>query len=374
MRVVLSGGGTGGHIYPALAVARQCMKELPDTEIMYIGTTRGLESTLVPKENIPFEAIHITGFKRKLSLENVKTLVRFWNGVKRSRQLLLQFKPDIVIGTGGYVCGPVVYAAAKLGIPTIIHEQNVIPGLTNKFLSRYTDLVAVSFKGSENQFSKAGQVLYTGNPRATSVYYADKAKGYAALGLPEGSNIVVIVGGSRGAKAINEAMIGAVPELHKLPHVHFVYVTGESYYSSTKERIVSSTGSLPANLHIYPYIHNMPEVLAATSLIVSRSGASSLAEITSLGIPSILIPSPNVTNNHQEANARWLSDANAARLILEKQLKGPTLFAAIEDIMNDTKLRADMSEQSRSLGQPNSAELIVQEMKRLADRKRKRKR
>ncbi|KOR88433.1 undecaprenyldiphospho-muramoylpentapeptide beta-N-acetylglucosaminyltransferase [Paenibacillus solani] len=365
MRVVLTGGGTGGHIYPAVAIARQCEKEDPKTEFLYIGGERGLESKLVPQEKLPFESIDITGFRRKLSVDNVKTVLRFFKGVKRSKALLKEFKPDVVIGTGGYVCGPVVYAAAKLGIPTMIHEQNAIPGLTNQFLSRYADTVAVSFEGSEASFPKAKRSVYTGNPRATTVLSANRERGFATLGIPMEAQVVLIVGGSRGAKAINDAMIGMAPFIHKLPGVHFVFVTGETYFENTREAILTQLGTMPNHLHIMPYVHNMPEVLAATSLIVNRAGASFLAEITSLGIPSVLIPSPNVTNNHQEANARQLEEAGASRMILEKELTAESLFQKLEEIMTNEAARERMSAASKKLGKPDSAAVIVQEIRRL---------
>lgn len=365
MRVVLTGGGTGGHIYPAIAIARQCEAEIPDSAFLYIGGQRGLENKLVPQENIPFEAIDITGFRRKISMDNFKTIVRFLRGVQTSKKLLSEFKPDIVIGTGGYVCGPVVYAAHKLGIPTLIHEQNAIPGLTNTFLSRYTSSVAVSFEGSESAFPKAKRVLYTGNPRATTVISANKDRGFASLGIPMDSSVVVIVGGSRGAKAINEAMIQMAPMLEEQKHLHFVYVTGDIYFEYTREQIRSKLGSMPNHLHVLPYVNNMPEVLAATSLIVNRAGASFLAEINALGIPSILIPSPNVTNNHQEANARQLEKAGAAKVILEKELSGQVLFDKIKGIMGDLTTQKKMSAASKQLGKPDSANLIIQEMRLL---------
>ncbi|MNM64659.1 UDP-N-acetylglucosamine transferase [compost metagenome] len=370
MRVVLSGGGTGGHIYPALAVAKQCASEYPETEFLYIGGQKGLESSLVPKVGIPFEAINITGFRRKLSPENIKTVVRFLRGVSTSKKLLKKFKPDVVIGTGGYVCGPVVYAASKLGIPSIIHEQNAIPGLTNRFLSKYVDTVALSFEGMENAFPGAKNIIYTGNPRATTVYEADKTKGYSTLGLIPGTPIVLVVGGSRGAKAINDAMIEMAPMLNELEHVRFVYVTGESYYEPTLQAIKAKTGNLPRGLQVLPYVHNMPEVLACTSLIVNRAGASFLAEITSLGIPSILIPSPNVTNNHQEKNARTLESAGAAEVIFEHGLTGPALFTSIKRIMEDVSRQVSMSTASRRLGKPDSAHLLVEEMHRLTQQRR----
>lgn len=369
MRVVLSGGGTGGHIYPAVAIARQCEAENPDSTFLYIGGTRGLESKLVPQEDIPFQSIDITGFRRKLSFDNVKTVMRFVQGVRKSKKMLKEFKPDVVIGTGGYVCGPVVYAAAKLGIPSVIHEQNAIPGLTNKFLMRYVDTVAVSFEGSEKSFSGAKNVIYTGNPRATTVAQASRDRGFATLGVPMDSRVVLVVGGSGGAKAINQAMIEMAPMLERLDDVHVVYVTGESYFDKTREAIRSVLGTMPNHLHVLPYVHNMPEVLACTSLIVNRAGASFLAEITSLGIPSILIPSPNVTNNHQEANARTLEKGGASLTMLERELTGEKLYEAIAGIMNDESGRKQMAEASRKLGKPDAAELLLKEIKRLASRR-----
>ncbi|QOS80235.1 undecaprenyldiphospho-muramoylpentapeptide beta-N-acetylglucosaminyltransferase [Paenibacillus sp. JNUCC31] len=366
MRVVLSGGGTGGHIYPAVAIARQCEAENPDSTFLYIGGTRGLESKLVPQENIPFQSIDITGFRRKLSIDNLKTVMRFLQGVRKSKKMLREFKPDVVIGTGGYVCGPVVYAAAKLGIPSVIHEQNAIPGLTNKFLTRYVDTVAVSFEGSEKAFSGAKRVVYTGNPRATTVAQASRDRGFATLGVPMNSRVVLVVGGSRGAKAINKAMVDMAPMLEQLDDVHVVYVTGDSYFDETREAIRSSLGTMPNHLHVLPYVHNMPEVLACTSLIVNRAGASFLAEITSLGIPSILIPSPNVTNNHQEANARTLEGGGASLTMLEKDLTGQALYEAVAGIMKDEPARRRMAEASRKLGKPDAAEVLVSEIRRLA--------
>ncbi|MBO2943204.1 undecaprenyldiphospho-muramoylpentapeptide beta-N-acetylglucosaminyltransferase [Paenibacillus sp. F411] len=368
MRVVLTGGGTGGHIYPAVAIARQCEAESANNAFLYIGSEKGLEARLVPQEGLPFESIDITGFRRKLSMDNVKTIMRFFKGVTRSKKLLTEFKPDVVIGTGGYVCGPVVYAAAKLGIPTMIHEQNAIPGLTNQFLSRYADTVAVSFKGSEGAFRKGKRVVYTGNPRATSVQSANRERGFASLGIPMNSKVVLITGGSRGANVINQAMIGMASRLEQLEDVHFVYVTGDIYFEKTREAVLQMLGTMPNRLHIVPYINNMPEVLAAASLIVNRAGASFLAEITSLGIPSILIPSPNVTNNHQEANARELEEAGACRMILEKELTEERLWKDITDIVQDPALQASMSRESKRLGKPDSAAVILKEIHRLTTR------
>lgn len=369
MRIVLTGGGTGGHIYPALAIGRQMRQSDPASELLYIGTERGLESRIVPEADVPFEAIDITGFKRKLSLDNVRTIIRFFRGVSRSKQLLRSFRPDVVVGTGGYVCGPVVYAAASLGIPTLIHEQNVDPGLTNKFLSRYASVVAVSFEDSLSRFGKeTKKTVYTGNPCATAVLQAVRGRGLASLGLRDGRKLVLCVGGSRGAKAFNEAILDMAGRLETLRDIELVFVTGEIYYEQTLSRLEAREGGKPHNLHIRPYIHNMAEVLADAALVISRSGASSLAEITALGLPSILVPSPNVTANHQEANARSLVDAGAAEMILERELSGERLLETIRSVTSDTARLAKMSKASLGLGMPEAAVRIAAELRRISSR------
>lgn len=365
MRVVLTGGGTGGHIYPALAIGREVSEREPDSSLLYIGARRGLENRIVPQRGIAFEAIDITGFRRSLSWENVRTLVRFWQGVRRSKKLLKTFKPDAVVGTGGYVCGPVVYAASRLGIPTLIHEQNVVPGLTNKFLSRYVDAVAVSFGESANYFTRCPDVVHAGNPVASAVLRADRDNGFTSLSLAAETPFVLVVGGSGGAKALNEAMAQAVPLLPQLPDVHFVFVTGERFYEETMARIQDKLPAVKDRLHVLPYIHNMPEVLSAASLVVSRAGASFIAETTSIGVPSILIPSPNVTNNHQEANARSVADAGAGVMILERNLTGEVLFEHISAIMADASRRESMAGASRKLGMPQAAATIYEQLGRI---------
>ncbi|WP_141431282.1 undecaprenyldiphospho-muramoylpentapeptide beta-N-acetylglucosaminyltransferase [Bacillus sp. 03113] len=351
MKVVVSGGGTGGHIYPALALIREIQKKSKDTEFLYIGTNAGLESKIVPRENIAFKSIHITGFKRKLSVENIKTVLRFIRGVRDSKRILKEFNADIVIGTGGYVCGPVVYAASKLGIPTIIHEQNSVPGLTNKFLSKYVDRIAICFEEAK-QFFPASKVVLTGNPRASEVQNQDGVKGRLSAGLKLKKKTVLIVGGSRGARPINDAVIKSLVEFGQKPY-QVLYVTGEVHYEMVQKE-VQIIGN-PDNVLIKPFIHNMPEVLAGVDLVVARAGATTLAELTSLGVPSILIPSPYVTNNHQEKNARALSDHGAAILIKEQDLTEDRFVREIDQILlNESKLES-MKKKAIELGIPDAA-------------------
>ncbi|ETI67985.1 undecaprenyldiphospho-muramoylpentapeptide beta-N-acetylglucosaminyltransferase [Neobacillus vireti] len=367
MKIVVSGGGTGGHIYPALALIREIQKENKDAEFLYIGTINGLEGKLVPRENIAFKSIHITGFKRKLSFENVKTIFRFLKGVTDSKKILKEFKPDIVIGTGGYVCGPVVYAAAKLRIPTIIHEQNSVPGLTNKFLSRYVNKIAICFEEAKSYFP-GDKVVFTGNPRASEVIGKDGIKGRLSAGLSTTMPAVLIFGGSRGARPINEAVVKALSELAEKPY-QVLYITGDVHYEAVQKE-TELIGS-PKNVVIKPFIHNMPEVLAGIDLVVSRAGATTLAEITSLGIPSILVPSPYVTNNHQEKNARSLSDQGAAELLLEKDLTSKSLVNSIDQILLNNETLTDMKGHAKKMGVPDSAERLYSLMRQLVKGKLK---
>lgn len=364
-KILLSGGGTGGHIYPALAIVQAVRRRFPDIEVAYVGSKNGLEAKIVPKAgDIHFFDVEIQGFKRKISLDNLQTMTKFLKAVRDCKKLIRSFQPDVVVGTGGYVAGPTLYAAAKLEIPTFILEPDVLPGLTTRFLTRYVDKVAVSLSGAEKYLPKAKQLIHTGNPRGTEAVHADVEKGRASLGL-EGSDkpIVLFAGGSRGAQPINDAVLSMLPLMREAEEIQFVFVTGEVHYDTVTAKLEKEPVD---NLIVKPFIYNMPDVLAATSLMVGRSGASFLAELTALGIPAILVPSPYVTNNHQEVNARWLEEQGAARMILERELTGESLWAAIAAIMKDPERHRSMSEASKRQGRPDAAEVIVDELVQLS--------
>ncbi|WP_240375179.1 undecaprenyldiphospho-muramoylpentapeptide beta-N-acetylglucosaminyltransferase [Bacillus piscicola] len=369
MKVIVTGGGTGGHIYPALALINEIKKQNPESECLYIGTKNGLESRIVPNAGIPFETIEISGFKRKLSPQNIKTVWRFLRGTRTAKKKIRSFQADVVVGTGGYVAGPVVYAASKLGVPTIIHEQNSIPGLTNKFLSRYADKVAVSFSEAAAYFPKKEKVRVTGNPRASEVASTKPNNPFLALGLSTVKKTVVIVGGSRGARPINEAFLEALPAVRDKKW-QFLYITGSVHYDKVIEE-VEKAGN-PNNVVIQPFIDNMPAVLYHADLIVTRAGATTLAEITALGLPAVLIPSPYVTNNHQEKNARMLSENGAAILRKETDLNGNLLLQDIDHILQDQKVWGAMHEASLQLAYPHAAENVVRLVKGLMKPKKRR--
>ncbi len=367
MRVLLTGGGTGGHIYPALAVARR-LKELDDkVTFLYVGTERGLESTLVPKEGLPFKSIQIEGFKRQLNVEgikyNLKSVKLFLKSIRESKQIIRDFKPDIVLGTGGYVSAPICYAAAKEGIPTVVHEQNSFLGLTNKFLMRYIDRLAISFKEIYSQVEGYEEkVVFTGNPRAQEVTEHDLTMLDTIHGLDIKEPIVLIFGGSRGAEKINRAVVEAYPKL-RLRDYQVLFVPGEIHYENIVEELDKlSPINQNKNFVVKPYIHDMVDVLSQTSAIVSRSGATTIAEITVLGIPSILIPSPYVTDDHQTQNAMSLVKYDAALLLEEENLNGETLLSTLDQLMEYPAKRAEMSERAKTLGEPHATDKLIQVM------------
>ena len=306
MRVVISAGGTGGHIYPALAIINKIKEEEPDSEFLYIGTHNRMEKDIVPKHNIPFHAIEIYGFNRKQLLKNFKTIKCLIKAKKECKKLISEFKPDIAIGVGGYVTVPVIIAAHELGIKTFIHEQNSIAGKANKSLVKYTDLIGVSLKSSINEFPK-DKTIFTGNPCSENAIKTEKIS-KTKFGLDKNKKSVLIVMGSLGAKKVNEFMIDALP-LFKDKDYEFLYVTGNNDYEETIKH------KFPDNIKIVPYVENLSGLMKDIDLMITRAGASTLSELISLNIPSILIPSPYVPNNHQFKNAMDLVNSKAAYII-----------------------------------------------------------
>lgn len=359
MKIIFSGGGTGGHIYPAVALIKALRKTEQNIEILYIGKINAKEESICKKENIPFIGINVRYFYRKLIYKNIITLIEFYKSYKKVKQIIKNYKPNLIIGMGGYVCAPVVYAGNKMKIKTIIHEQNSIPGLTVKFLSRYADVIAISFLSSKKYFP-LNKVTLTGNPRAQEVAetsYVDKVN----LGFNQNKKMVLIFCGSLGAKYVNETIVKALPLLAKRKDIEVIFVTGEEHYDT----IISVVENLNQNIQIKPYIHDMPIYLKIADLVVCRAGATSLSEITALGIPAILIPSPFVTNNHQEKNAFDLVNHQAAIMIKEKELTEDKLVNDIFELLNNPEKLQKLRTNSKKLGITNSNELFMEIIKKL---------
>lgn len=364
MRIVFSGGGTGGHIYPALATIRQLKSTDPDTAFLYIGGERGLEKKIVPAAHIPFKALAVQGFRRSLSLDNLKTIYLFLKATQQAKGLLKAFRPDVVVGTGGYVSGPVLYAAQLLHIPTVIHEQNSVVGVTNKFLARHADKVGVAFPAAKAAF-KPQQASLVGNPRASEVAHSQEQFDWAALHFSKEIPTVLIFGGSQGALKLNQAMVAALAQFNQVPY-QVLFATGAKRFDDVQAALGEQNLTLAPNVQVVPYIDNMPALMPAVDLVVGRAGATSIAEQTALGKPMVLIPSPYVTNDHQTKNARSLVEAGAATMITEVELTGDRLFAAIDDIMQDVPKRQRMAEEAKKLGQPEAASQFIDLIKQVA--------
>lgn len=359
MRVVVSAGGTGGHIYPALAIISKIKENDKNCEILYIGTTDRMEATIVPSKGIKYVGIEMKGLNRKNLFKNFKVLSIYMKARKKIKKVLQEFKPDIVLGIGGYITLPVVSVAASLGIKTFIHEQNSIPGLSNKILAKKVDKIGVSLEDSIKYFDP-NKTIFTGNPRSEEVLGA-KPLLKSKYGLKSNKKLVLIVMGSLGSLTINNKMKEILPRFDASDY-EVLFVTGKNYYDEYKQ-----IKEIPSNVKIVPYLDDMLSVMKKTDLMVTRTGASTIAEVTALGIPSVLIPSPYVTHNHQYKNALVLEKKNAGVIIEEDKLSSEILIKTIDDILKDQKRYDIMKKNSESLGVKNSASKIYEVIKSLVD-------
>ena len=359
MRVVVSAGGTGGHIYPALAIINKIKEMDKNSEILYIGTTDRMEATIVPKDGIKYIGVEMKGLNRKKIFKNFKVLSIYLNAKKKIKEVLKDFKPDIVLGIGGYITLPVIEVATKLGIKTFIHEQNSIPGLSNKILSRKVDKIGVSLEDSLRYFDSK-KTIFTGNPRSEEVLNA-KPLVKSKYGLKANKKLVLVVMGSLGSMTVNKSLKNIIPNFDNKEY-EVLFVTGKNYYED-----YSKIENIPKNVKIVPYLDDMLSVMKRTDLIITRAGASTIAEITAIGIPSILIPSPYVTHNHQYKNAKVLEDAGASIIIEESNLDSEILIKTIDEILKDPKKYDIMKKNSESLGVKNSASKIYEIIKKLVD-------
>lgn len=360
MRVIVSGGGTGGHIYPAVTLIREIQRQVPDAEFLYVGTKHGLESDIIPKEGLPFATVELQGFERRISLTNIKRAGTAMAGVAKAMRIVKRFRPDVAIGTGGYVCGPILLAASLLHVPSLIQEQNVMPGITNKLLSRFVSKVAVGVPEAVMQFP-SNKVVYTGNPIRREIMEADRAEGLSCFGFDPSKRTVLVSGGSRGARSINQAMIGILSEAVKNPEVQFLHVTGKRDYRDVMKELEAAGVSLEEAPHVRvePYLYNMPQALAMSDLAIFRSGAIGMAELMARGIPSILIPYPYATENHQEHNARAAVVAGAARMILDKDLSAESLRGVLAELLQEKETLEKMKKCCLNLGKPKAAQEIA---------------
>lgn len=363
MRFLFTCGGTAGHINPALAIAGRLKELLGGCEILFIGARGMMETELVPREGYEIREIEITNISRERSLQgmahNINTLKNVAVSTEKAKKIIRQFKPDAVIGTGGYVCFPVLTAAARLHIPTLVHESNALPGLTTRLLSDKVDRVMVGFEDSRGHYSRPEKVTVTGTPVRGSFSSYTKETARKQLGIPGDKPLVVSVWGSLGAGHMNAVMAELIPMMKDDQSFRLVHAAGSRYYEELCGKLKASAPDHEAfGADVRRYIYDMPRVMAAADLVLCRAGASSLAELTFLGRPAIIVPSPNVTNNHQEKNARVLERAGGAKVLLEGEFSAASLFAEIKGLLSDRERLNAMCEAMLSLSVPDATDRI----------------
>ena len=376
MRFVLTCGGTAGHINPALAIAGRLHELMPDCGILFIGAEGKMEMELVPREGYKIEALKITNISRGHSLEalrhNLDTLRNVAVSTHEAKRILREFKPDVVIGTGGYVCYPVLTAAHELGIPTAVHESNAVPGLTTKLLAERVDRVMVGFADSREAYHHPEKVEVTGTPVRGEFASYSKALAKKELGLDPDEPLVVSVWGSLGAAHMNKIMGELITLLDARREFRLIHSAGSMYFDGFMEKLEAAMPDFAEfGADVRKYIYDMPRVMAAADLILCRAGASTLSELAYMGKPVIIVPSPNVTNNHQEKNARVLEKAGGAKVFLEGEFDAQSLLDTVRELLGDEGKLNEMSEAMRSLAVPGATDRICDIILSLPENRRK---
>ena len=370
MKILLSGGGTGGHVYPAIAIANKIKEENPEAEIIFVGTEKGIESEIVPKYGYELKTVTVQGFKRKIDFENVKRVFKLFKGLEQSRKIVKKFKPDVVIGTGGYVSGPVLFNSSMSKVPTIVHEQNSFPGVTNKILAKMVTKVLTSFEDSPERFPEEtrSKLVLTGNPVRKEILISKKSVSRRKLGIQEDKKMVLCYGGSGGSRKINDSMKLVIRNLVN-DDIAFIYATGKNFYDG----FISDINDLDLKPYqkVVPYLEDMATALAACDIVIGSAGAISLAEITALGKPSIIIPKAYTAENHQEYNAKSVESKGAGIAILEKNLTPETLNETVYKLLGDRDLLLDMSNASKEIGKPEAIDIIYKEIMEVYNRNNK---
>ena len=370
MKVIIAAAGTGGHINPGIAIANKIKQEEPNSQIIFIGTNRGLENDLVPRAGYELKKIQAYGFDRQISFNNLKKMYKTFRSIGEAKKIIEEFKPDVVVGTGGYICVPVGIAAKKKKIPIVLHESNAFPGIAIKILSKKAETILLGFKDAKERIPKAKNIVVTGTP--TKVKHIDistdkKAKLLKEMGLKENLPIVLCFGGSQGAKSVNESLIQIITK-QKNTSYQIIWAAGPAQYETVKEELKKYKMDIEhlKNSKIVPYIYNMEEIMNLVDLVVCRSGAMTITEISNVGKPAIFIPFPFATENHQEYNAKVLENVGAAKIILDKNLTSDLLNSTIENMVKDTKKLKQMGEKAINISIPDVEERIYKEIRKVA--------
>lgn len=366
MRVIISAAGTGGHINPGIAIANKIKEKEPNSQILFIGTNRGLENDLIPRAGYELKTIDVYGLKKQLSITNLKHILKTISSRKDVKEIFDEFKPDLVIGTGGYICGPVFYVAIKRKIPTLLHESNAYPGKTVKLFSKKVDKILVGFEETKNKLSGCKDVVVTGTPtkiKKIDITKERKEQILNELGIKNNLPIVLVFGGSQGAQKINEALIELIKN-KKNEKYQIIWATGTKQFDIVKENFEKSNIYINSlkNVKILPYIYNMEELMNISDLLVCRSGAMTITEISIVGKPAIFIPLPSVSANRQEDNALVLKKIGAAKIILNNEVNGENLSKEIDEIIVDKRECIEMGKRASTIAPSRVEEKIYNEI------------
>lgn len=369
MKVVIAAAGTGGHINPGIAIANKIKKESSSSEIIFIGTNRGLETDLVPRSGYELKTIEAYGIERKISIENIKNIFKTLKSKKEVEKILLKFKPDIVVGTGGYICIPTILAAKKLNIPTILHESNAYPGVSVKLLSKKVNTVLVAFEDAKERLPKAKRIVITGTPtkiKKVNLTDEQKLEMKKQLGIKNDIPIILIFGGSQGAKSINTSIMDILKNKMNTDY-QIIWAVGPKQFDIIKDSLKQDNTDINnvQNAKIVPYIYNMEEIMNLSDVIISRSGAMTITEIAITGKPAIFIPFPFATENHQEYNAKVLENAEAAKIILDKDLNSKILNDEIHNLLKDKVVLKKMGNNAEKVATKNVEDKIYEEIIKL---------
>lgn len=367
LRVIISGGGTGGHIFPAVSIANEIKAKRPDAKILFVGAEGRMEMQRVPAAGYPIKGLPIAGFNRKNLLKNIPVLFKIMESRRMARRILRDFRPQVAVGVGGYASGPTLNVAESMGIPTLLQEQNSYAGVTNKLLAKKARKICVAYDGM-SRFFPADKILFTGNPVRQNLLEGTVQKDDAvrSFGLVPGKRTILVIGGSLGARTLNESILGNLPLVKQQSNVQFVWQTGKYYSNAIKEEL--DRRGCPDNLKVMDFIADMKQAYAAADLVISRAGAGSISEFCLLGKPVILVPSPNVAEDHQTKNALALVQKNAALYVPDAEARRSLLPLAINTVADHEKLET-LSRNIIQLARPNAASDIADEVIKLAEGK-----
>lgn len=369
MKVIVSAAGTAGHINPAISIANKIREKEPNSEIIFIGTNRGLENDLVPRSGYELKRIEAYGLKKEISITNFKHILSTWKSKNEVEKIMDEFQPNLVVGTGGYICGPVFMAALSKKIPTLLHESNAYPGKAIKFLSKKVDCVLVGFEEAKEKMKNAKKVVVTGNPtkiKKMAISQSEKKRILGDLGIKNELPVVLVFGGSQGAQKINEAIVELV-KLKLNQDYQIVWATGRNQYDIVKESFENSMLSIKnlKDVKVLPYIYNMEELINVADLVICRSGAMTITELAICSKPAIFVPLPSKSANRQEDNARVLEKLGAAKIILNHELTGEKLANEIDDVIQDKAKLEKMGKAANQIAPHDVEEKIYEEIRKI---------